>query len=150
MRFTHRLLHWLTRRFRPTRPIRRRTLLRLDLLENRNVPSTFAVTKHLDTNVAGTLRWAIQQSNAATTSPNIITIDQSAIGQLNLTAATPTITQAVTIDNTSGGSFTINGRNLYQILTVAAPVTLDKIAPDEGDRHGWRRHRCDQERGHHP
>jgi fibronectin-binding autotransporter adhesin len=80
--------------------------------------------------VADSLRWAIEQSNASTSTAN--TIDISRAGQLNLSASLPLITQQVTIDNTSGGTFTINGRGRFQILPVGSPLTLDKIKLIQG------------------
>jgi hypothetical protein len=130
MRFTRQLSRWIKKWFQPTRPIQRPATLKLDALEAREVPATFNVTNLLDTNAAGSLRWAINQSNAATASAN--TIDIKVIGQLNLTATLPTVTHQVTIDNITLGSFTINGGNKYQILTVGAPIALDFVNLDKG------------------
>jgi hypothetical protein len=44
----------------------RRTVLRLEALEERAVPATFTVTRLADDVNAGSLRWAITQANADT------------------------------------------------------------------------------------
>src|SRR5579871_1053053 len=124
---TRRISNPLKKLFKTTRPIRRSTCLELDLLEPREVPATFNVTSLLDSGATGTLRWAIAQSNLTTGSANAIVITNSAIGQLNLTAPLPAISQQVEIDNTSGGVFTVSGGNRFQILIVGAPITLNKI-----------------------
>ncbi len=132
MSYTRQFSRWLGNLFRPVRPIKRSIGLSLNLLEGREVPATFNVTNHFDTGVVGSLRWAISQANAATSQPNTITFSKSAIGQLNLTSSLPQITNQLTIDNNSGGAFTINGGSKYQIFVVGAPITLDKIVLTKG------------------
>jgi predicted outer membrane repeat protein len=121
---------WFKKWFQPTHPIRKLPALKVDVLEGREVPATFTVTNHLNSG-PGSLSAAIEVSNA-TAGSNTIVIASSAIGQLNLTASLPAITQAVTIDNSSGGGFTINGENRFQIFASTAPLILDKIAMTQG------------------
>jgi predicted outer membrane repeat protein len=132
MRFARRISRFLRYWFQPTRPIRRSTVLKLDALEAREVPANFNVTSFLDNGAAGTLRWAINQSNLATATANAIIITSPAMGQLNLTSTLPKITHQVTINNATGGAFFINGANKFQIFVVGAPLTLDKIILTKG------------------
>ncbi len=134
MRLTRLLSRWIKKSLQPTQPIRRSAMLKLDALETRDVPTNFSVTNLHDTVAAGSLRWAINQVNASTTATNSISINTT--GLLNLTAALPKIAHEVTIINSSGGGFTINGGNAFQILLVGAPVTLDKINLTKGFANG--------------
>src|SRR5262249_1023309 len=118
--FTRLITRWLKKSLQPTRPIEHSTRLTLDVLEARQGPATFKGKSLLDTGSVGTLRWAINASNAATAQPNTISITRAAAGQVKLTAALPTIIQPVTIANNSGGTFTINGQSKFQIFVIAA------------------------------
>src|SRR5580700_6030237 len=106
---------WFKKLSQPTSPIRRDSMLGMEVLESRDVPANFNVTSILDDGSVGTLRWAINQADADVTSPTTVTILPTASGQLDLTAALPTITRAMTITDDSGGVFSISGGGAYQI-----------------------------------
>src|SRR3954451_11196121 len=62
---------------------RRGTRLRLEPLEDRDVPAQILVTSNLDDGSAGTLRWATQQANATAEADVIDLTGQS--GTITLT-----------------------------------------------------------------
>jgi hypothetical protein len=77
--------------------------LRLEVLEDRTVPSTFVVTNANDAG-AGSLRQAILDSDAAA-GTNRIVFQISGPTVINLQSALPTITESVTIDGTTQPGF---------------------------------------------
>ena len=85
---------------------RRRSALPLSLetLEDRTVPSTFAVTTNADAG-AGSLRQAILDANAHGGNNTIVFHLSSGQNTINLQSALPTITRAVTIDGTTQAGY---------------------------------------------
>ncbi len=123
---------WIRNRFclpvtRPIRKAPRRTLLVLEVLEDRWVPSTFTVNNLLDDGSVGSLPWAVGQADS-TAGANTITFDPTVF-------ATPqTITLVGTqleLSNTSGtqtitgpaAGVTVNGGGLSRVFAVDANVT---------------------------
>ncbi len=97
----------VTRR-RFVRRVRRASFqLACELMERRELLSTFVVSNTTDsaTPASNSLRWAISQVNKDST-PDIIdfAIPASGVQSIQLTAALPAITNAVTLDGTTQGS----------------------------------------------
>jgi len=99
----------------------------LEVLEHRQLLSTFPVTSTADDGSSGTLRWAIAQDNSAS-SPSAIEFE------LGTTAATITLSQgvldltntrySVTIyDGPGQGPVTISGNGASQVFQVSQNVT---------------------------
>ena len=97
-------------------------------LERRMMPSTYSVTSTTDpsTITPGTLRWAIEQANSATSpstidfdlgsSPQTITLTQ---GQLELTNTA----DSITIDGPGISQVSISGHNASRVFQIDAGVT---------------------------
>ncbi|CAN5119189.1 hypothetical protein BH11PLA2_BH11PLA2_16780 [soil metagenome] len=98
MRFAQRF----RRDFKNQLPKSYRSLFRVEMLEDRSVPATFAVTSLLD-NGPGTLRQAITDANSTTGAD---TLTFSIAGTITLASALPTITDEVTIDGSTAPGFT--------------------------------------------
>src|SRR6266852_1446206 len=102
------------------RPAKRK--LRLEALEDRCVPSTFAVT-NADDNVAEmhTLRWAV--ANAASGDTILVT---AAVKDtpIVLTQGELLLTQSVTIEGVSNVDETVSGGGTSRIFEVAAGATV--------------------------
>ena len=101
-----------TRASRPSTPSPRRTARRrrlaIEILEGRELLTTFAVSNTADSG-GGSLRQAIINSDntaATATSPNIITFKGLVnVAQIQLQSALPAITQPVIIDGTTEASY---------------------------------------------
>jgi hypothetical protein len=119
------------------RPARKRQLApsspRLEMLEDRTLPSTFVVTNNHDSG-AGSLRQAILKSNAHA-GANRIVFHISGSTVIDLKSALPTITNRVTIDGTTQPGYSgtplvvLNGTGAGAAangLTVAAAYTRIK------------------------
>jgi predicted outer membrane repeat protein len=107
---------------RPARPHRFRP--RLEVLEDRCVPSTLNVTSNLDNGASGTLRSAVAVADASTTPDtiNILTTQPIVLtqGQLLLSAS-------MTVEATAGKA-TISGGGLSRVFEVTgASVTLNAL-----------------------
>jgi hypothetical protein len=104
----------------------RRRRFAVESLEGRQMLSTFTVTSNADSTAAGTLRWAITESNdtpATATAPNVIDFDLAGKGAaaaqrtISVGSQLPTITQPVTINATTETGYAgvpivaINGTN---------------------------------------
>ena len=112
-------------------------------LERRMMPATFVVTSTTDpaTLTSGTLRWAVEQANAATTpstinfdlgsSPQTITLTQ---GQLELTNTA----DSVAIDRPGANLLDISGNSASRVFDVESGVTasLSGLSISEGLSQG--------------
>src|SRR5262245_48070680 len=90
---------WIRNLFaRPaTRPMRKappRARPAVEALEGRLAPATFTVSRLADDALAGSLRWAISQANAA---PGDDTINFSVTGTINLGGALPDLSSNLAI-----------------------------------------------------
>src|SRR6516225_7346848 len=106
---------------RLTRP--NRTVLRLEVLEDRTVPSTFTVTNNLDTGVAsdGSLRGEI----AAASSGDTINFDPSLAGQtITLTNGELAITQSLDIEGLGANQLAVSGNNASRIFDISSGATV--------------------------
>jgi hypothetical protein len=107
----------------------------LECLEDRLVPSTYTVTSTADDGSAGTLGWAINQSNSSA-GPNLIDFDIPAAGiqTISLGSALPQIVNnAVTIDaTTQPGYNATNGAPVVEMFPATSGVAfsgLDIVVP---------------------
>jgi hypothetical protein len=102
----------------------------LETLEDRTVPSTFAVTNNADAG-AGSLRQAILNADAHA-GPNRIVFNLAS-GQttINLQSALPTITRAVTIDGTTQSGF--SGTPLVELNGSGAGATANGLTITAGN-----------------
>jgi hypothetical protein len=89
----------------------------IEPLESRIAPATFTVTSTLDGNVAGTLRWAVQQANAAA-GADTITFNIGVGNTIELTDGQLTITDAVAINGPGAGALTIDAGNQSRIFEI--------------------------------
>ena len=103
----------------------RRLIPELVRLESRRLLSTFDVTSTADDGSAGTLRWAVAQANAASssstidfqlTTPATITLTQ---GQLELTNTAA----AITIDGPGASLLSVSGNKASRVFQVDKGVT---------------------------
>ncbi len=97
---------------------------RLELLEDRAVPSTFTVTNLLDDGSAGSLRGAISQANAAP-SPDTIAFAPSLRGTvaLDLTRGELDITGSLTIDGPGVNRLTVSGNDASRVFNISGSTT---------------------------
>ncbi len=131
--------------FRPDRRVRKSISLRLEILEDRTVPSIL-VNNLADTG-AGSLRQAITTANG-TAALDVIMFDPKLAGvPIVLTSAgLPTITQPLTIQGLGQNLLTVSGNDLFRVFDIAAgtPVTLTDMnitrgkAPDPESGGGVR------------
>jgi predicted outer membrane repeat protein len=112
----------------PTKP-RRRTSFRprLEVLEDRSLPSTYVVNNLGDTGDglgnAGDLRYCITQANADADPSNVIAFQRGLSGTISLQDAEPTITKALSIKGPGAARLTIDGNSRYRVFHVAADTT---------------------------
>ena len=89
-------------RSRIRKPGRRAYRLDWDVMERRQLLSTYVVTNTSDTTSAHSLRWAILKVNSDSTADTIqFDIPSSGVQTIQLTSPLPTITQSVSIDGTT-------------------------------------------------
>src|SRR5262249_31950462 len=104
----------------PQRPprCRRSFVPRLDVLEDRTLPSTFTVTNLLDSG-PGSLRAAI---TAATASPgaDVINFAGGLDGTITLTSGQLSITDRLTINGPGGSPLAVSGNDASRVFHVAA------------------------------
>lgn len=102
-----------------------RIVPRLDTLEGRSLPSTFAVTS-LGDNGAGTLRQAILSANA-TPGADAIAFDSTFFTTprtIALTSGPLTITDSLTITGPGANRLTVSGNNASRIFDIDGPGAL--------------------------
>jgi hypothetical protein len=104
---------------------RPRHVLRLELLEGRDVPSTCVVNSLGDAGVGiasdrGDLRFCLSQANARSGEDLFIFSVQ---GTINLTKALPDITDDLIIAGPGAGQLTVNAQQKGRVLTIDAGVT---------------------------
>jgi hypothetical protein len=97
---------------------------RLDVLEDRTVPSTFSVTNFKDSG-AGSLRAAVGASNA-TPGADVITFLKTN-GTVTLTGGQLNITDSLTINGPGANKLTVSGNNASRVFSVAAGATVSLV-----------------------
>ena len=130
---------------RPDRKVgnRRRAIMRVEPLEGRQLLSTFTVTNTSDNSNAGSLRWAITQSNATGTGTNTIKFDipsssgtplnDSGVGdyyQINLNSPLPAITRPVNINGNTETSETGAWSGYTPVEVVGSGITTSALGLD--------------------
>jgi hypothetical protein len=110
-----------------------RVTLRLEVLEDRRVPSTLTVTNNLDTGVAGdgSLRGEI----AAAASGDTIHFDPSLAGQtITLTSGELAINQNMDIEGLGSDQLTISGNNASRVFDISgsAKATIAGLTMTDG------------------
>jgi hypothetical protein len=121
-----------TRRRLAQRP-QGRTVPTIEILEPRDVPSTFTVTNLLDDGSVGSLRWAIGQANSTPGTIidfNTVTATGPGLQVIKLASALPTITQPVTIDGTSQPGYA--DTPLIDINANSNPLISDALSLGAG------------------
>src|SRR5262245_34633906 len=123
-------------RRRPAAP-RRPCVLRLEVLEDRSLPSVLTVTT-LEDSGAGSLRQAILDANA---DPDQDTITFEVQGTINLSAALPNLSSNIDLQGPGADQLTVrrNTGGNYRIFTVAsgATVVLSGLTITGGSIPGW-------------
>lgn len=87
------------------------------------IGATFTVSSTLDDGSANTLRWAIEQMNAAGAGAHTIDISLPANSFINLTSDLPTIDNSaatIEIDGANAANCTISGGGVCRVFFVAA------------------------------
>jgi hypothetical protein len=135
--FLHR---FLSRSAAPRRPVRRRphSPPRVRPLEDRALPSTFAVTNLLDSG-PGSLRDEIQQANMNPGADTVV-FKHGLNGTIPLTSGELLITDSVTINGLGADKISVSGGGTSRVLEVAASLDVsvsgltitDGYAPDQG------------------
>jgi hypothetical protein len=125
---------WLKSRQQPSRPSQRhrrpdkgalprqRTVLRLEALEDRTVPSTLTVTNLSDTGVSGdgSLRGEIAAANAADT----IIFQPGLSGTITLTGGELLLNKNLTITGPGASSLTVSGNNASRVFDISNSATV--------------------------
>jgi hypothetical protein len=93
---------------------------RLDILEDRTLPSTFTVTNLLDTG-AGSLRAAVAAANA---NPGADDINFATTGTIALTSGELDITDSLTINGPGAGALTVSGGGVSRVFGIAGDPTV--------------------------
>ena len=93
---------------------------RLDILEDRTLPSTFTVTNLLDTG-PGSLRAAVAAANA---NPGADDIDFATTGTIALTSGEMDITDSLTINGPGLNSLTVSGNHISRVFGLAGNPTV--------------------------
>jgi hypothetical protein len=112
---------------------RRRPGIRLEMLEDRTLLSTFQVT-NLDPDGEGSLRWAIVQANADPDRADDIVFADDLAGTIELTAALPDLTGELSITGPGAETLTI-ARNTAEdtpdfsvfVVSAGAKMTLSGL-----------------------
>src|SRR5262249_38121711 len=100
---------------------------RLEVLEDRMLPSTYVVNSLGDTGAgqgnAGDLRYCITQANANADPSNVIAFQRGLSGTISLQDAEPPITKTLYLKGPSAARLRIAGNSLYRVCHVAADTT---------------------------
>ena len=93
---------------------------RLDILEDRTLPSTFTVTNLLDTG-AGSLRAAVSAANA---NPGADVIDFTTTGTITLTSGELDITDSLTINGPGASALAVSGAGVSRVFGINGDPTV--------------------------
>src|SRR5262249_44345670 len=105
------------------RPSHRRpaaSRLRVEVLDDRCLPSTFTVTNLLD-NGSGSLRAAVAAANA---NPGADAIDFATTGTITLTSGQLDITDSLTINGPGADALTVSGNQASRVFGIAGDPTV--------------------------
>jgi hypothetical protein len=108
-----------TRRSR-SQPRRRTFVPRLEVLEDRCLPSTFTVTNLLDAG-AGSLRAAVSAANA---NPGADVINFATTGAIALTSGELDVTDSLDIEGPGANQLTVSGNNASRVFDISGGVTV--------------------------
>src|SRR5262249_53457545 len=101
---------------------RRRSFVpRLEILESRTVPTTFAVLNNLDSG-AGSLRQAVLDANA-NPGPDVIAFAK-AVHQITLTGGELMITDSLNIQGPGANKLAVSGNDASRIFHIGAGATV--------------------------
>jgi len=93
--------------------------------------TTFTVTSTADTGAPGTLRWAINQANAAGAGTHTIAFSLPSSSTIALTSPLPTLNNGaatITVNGSGASGLTVSGVSPNQIFTVQnGPVTITSL-----------------------
>jgi hypothetical protein len=128
-----------TRSRRPrTRPTlsRRSVLPRLEVLEDRSLPSTFTVANLHDSG-PGSLRQAVLDANAHP-GADLIRFADNVHGTITLTSGALAITDSLTIDGPGEHRLTLSGNNASRVFDISnhATVSIDQLTMTNGKTVG--------------
>jgi hypothetical protein len=116
-------------RRRGSRPAlsRRSVLPRLEVLEDRSLPSTFTVM-NLNNDGPNSLRAAIASGD------NTIDFAHGLHGAITLASALPQITSSVTINGPGANQLSVSGNNLYRVFDISdsASVNISGLTLQDG------------------
>jgi hypothetical protein len=118
-----------TRRSRG-QPRRRAFVPRLEVLEDRALPSTFTVTNLLDSG-PGSLRAAVTAANA---NPGPDSINFATTGTITLTSGQLDITDSLTINGPGAKELTLSGNNTSRVFSISGgpAVTIEDLTIANG------------------
>jgi hypothetical protein len=96
---------------------------RLDVLEDRTLPSTFTVLNLADSG-AGSLRQAVLDANA-NPGPDVISVASNLSGTIALTSGQISITDDLVLDGPGANNLTVSGSNTSRAFLISSGVNVE-------------------------